>query len=145
MLVYSTLIPAAADGRWLFWVLVKEQSNCCLHSFMTFDDCGSWGGSFVAELVSLCENPVLGRMPFSSTKTSNWPRREDQEFTDQCCCAPTGPGTVRPVPSEAILQISQGYQAVLHISQAPLMKTTSEVYRIKIGIRKTATFSRYSQ
>ena len=112
---------------------MKEQSNCCLHSFMTFDDCGSWGGSLVAELVSLCENPVLGRMPFPSTKTSDWPRREDQEFTDRCCCAPTGPGTVRPVPSEAILQISQGYQAVLHISQAPLMKTTSAVWNQNWG------------
>lgn len=46
-------------------------------SFVTFDDCGSWGGSFAAVLVSLCENPVFGRMPFPSTKASNLPRRED--------------------------------------------------------------------
>lgn len=72
------------------WFWLRQRKDDCLESlwrnrviviyqsFMTFDDCGSWGGSFVAELVSLCENPVFGRMPFPSTEASNPPRREDR-------------------------------------------------------------------
>ena len=139
MLVYSTLTPAVADGRWLFWVFAKEQSNCYLYFFMTFDDCVCLGESFAAELVSLCENHVLGRMPFPSTKTSNWPRREGQDLTDQCCCVPTGPSTT---PRD---QFPQKQHRALRVTKLfctfhRLLWLRQQVRSgIKIGIRKMAT------
>ena len=73
-----------------FW---RNRVIVIYNSFMTFDDCGSWGRSSAAELVSLCKNPILktnkqtnkqtnknpiyGRTPFSSTKVSDLPRRKD--------------------------------------------------------------------
>lgn len=46
-----------------FEFLWRNRVIVIYQSFVTLDDCGSWGGSFVAELVSLCENPAFGRMP----------------------------------------------------------------------------------
>lgn len=84
------------------------------NSFMTLDDCRSWGRSFVAELVSLCENPILGRTPLSSTKVSDLPRRKDSLLTNDTE-HPQARGTMRPVSSES-KQVSRGHRAVPQIS-----------------------------
>lgn len=68
------------------------------------------GGSAGAEPVSLCENPVLGRCPFLPQRSQSG--RGGKSVDCSVCCAPSGPGTMRPVPSEA-KQGSQGYQATL--------------------------------
>lgn len=81
-------------------------------SFAPLGDCGSCGGSFVAELVS----PFWAGCP-------SLPQRYPSSLGGDIAYlsrhgAPTGPGTMGPTPSEA-KQVSQGYHTVAQIPQAP--------------------------